>query len=198
MGVLAALRELAKKLPVISEGFASEFMDAFDELLHRIKKETGMSFVSGQVFVFGAGFLGEFDFEFVEGGRKLGITGSEDLDGEKAGVAGRADADGGDGHAGRHLDDGKERVEAFEGFAFNRHADDGQGGECRADTGQMGCAACAGNDDFEAVFGRGADVGFEAVRVAMGGNDFGFAGDTEFSEGVSGQFHGGPVGIAAH
>ncbi len=37
VGVLPGLRELAKKFPVISELFVPEFMDAFDELLHRIK-----------------------------------------------------------------------------------------------------------------------------------------------------------------
>lgn len=96
--ILADLRELAKELPIISELVVAEFMDAFDELLHL--------FLS-QIFVFGAGFLGEFDFKFLERSFKFFVSNGEDLDGEEAGVSGRTDADCGDGDARGHLDNGK-------------------------------------------------------------------------------------------
>ena len=45
---------------------------------------------------------------------------------------------------------------------------------------------------------RAGNVFFQAMRIAMRGNDFGFAGDAEFLQRIGGGFHGGPVGIAAH
>ena len=43
----------------------------------------------------------------------------------------------------------------------------------------MGRAAGAGDDDAQAAFDGAGDIFLQPVRVAMGGNDLGFAGDAK-------------------
>src|SRR5438445_720057 len=82
----------------------------------------------------------------------------EDLDGEEGRVHGAVDRNGGDGHAGRHLDRGVEGVDAVEGAAAHRHADDRQRRARRADAGEVGCHAGRREDHAEPVVASaGAD-----------------------------------------
>ena len=62
----------------------------------------------------------------------------------------------------------------------------------------MGRAARAGDDDFQTARARAADIFFQAVRIAVGGNHLGLRTDAEFRQGLGGGFHHRPVGIAAH
>ena len=123
VGLLALLRQLAEKVQVMAELVGAELVDAFDKSLHRKLLREG--------FVFRARFGGEFLLERRKRLWQTLVADREDLHREQTGIARRADADRGHRHAGRHLHDGQQRVETFERFAFNRHADDRQRAERR-------------------------------------------------------------------
>ena len=83
-------------------------------------------------------------------------------------------------------------------LGFHRHAEDGQRGHGGGHAGQVGGAACAGDDHLEALRLGVLGEGDEPVRGAVGGDDAGIVGDAERVEGLGGMAHGGPVGLAAH
>ena len=63
------------------------------------------------------------------------------------GRAGLADGERSDGNAGRHLDDGKQRILARQRLRFDRHAEHRQRGHRRGHAGKVGRTAGAGDDD---------------------------------------------------
>jgi len=154
--------------------------------------------LSREGFIFRARFGRELLLEFDEGGLETGIAGSQDLDGQNAGVAGAIDGHGGHRNTGRHLDDRQEGVKAIKGFSEDGDADDGEGGERGGDARQMGGAAGAGDNHAQTAADGGLDIFFQAVRIAVGGNNARFAANAEFGQGIGGGFHDGPVRIAAH
>ena len=96
------------------------------------------------------------------------------------------------------MDDRQQGVQAFERFAFNRHADYRQRRVAGNHAGQMCSAAGSGDDDSDASAFGGLGVARHFVGSAMGGDDFRFEGHGEFAADFGRGLHGGPVGIAAH
>src|ERR1700677_1492103 len=90
---------------------------------HNRSRRKAMRFIasgtSAETAVFGTGLAGHAGFEFENLRLQTGIVSSENFYGEQAGVAAIADGDGGDGDASGHLDDGKQGIEASEGFRLN-------------------------------------------------------------------------------
>jgi hypothetical protein len=60
--------------------------------------------------------------------------------------AGFPDGKGGDGYAGRHLNNGEERIEPLQGAAFHRHTENGESGLSGDHAGQVGGSSSTGND----------------------------------------------------
>ena len=85
------------------------------------------------------------------------------------------DGDRGHRHARRHLHHGQQRIQPVRGFAQNRHADDRQRRERRRDARQMRRAARAADEDFHAARRCAGNIFFQPARIAVRGNDFGFA-----------------------
>ena len=102
------------------------------------------------------------------------------------------------GDAGRHLRGRQERVEALQGRALHRNAEDGQERVRRGDPRQMGGAAGRGDDDLDAPAGcRGDVVGGLAGR-AVSGENAALVGDLEMVEHLGRVPHGVPVGLRPH
>ena len=83
-----------------------------------------------------------------------GIFIPEDRAGKKCGIdsAGLIERKGADRDAGGHLDDGKKRLESFQGLCFHGNAEDREGRLGGGHTGQMCSAARAGDNHLEAPF----------------------------------------------
>ena len=80
--------------------------------------------------------------------RVAGYFSCQDRGRQQGGIArpGLADGQRGHRHAGRHLHDGQQRIDAVEHFRFHRHAQHRQGGLGGRHAGQVRGAAGAGND----------------------------------------------------
>jgi len=111
---------------------------------------------------------------------------------------GPADGHGAHRHAGRHLHDGEQRIEALERFGLDGDAEDRQRRLGRGHAGQMRGAAGAGNNDFQAALLRGARVFEQQVRRPMSGNDPGFIRNAQVFEGLGGVGKRFPVGPRTH
>lgn len=109
-----------------------------------------------------------------------------------------SDGESGHGHAGGHLGNREERIEAAEGFTFYGDAEDGQGGEGGGHTGEMGGATGGGDEEAKAAFFGGAGVGEEAKGGTMSAENANFGGDTGATEESLGGLEGGPIGPATH
>src|SRR5712691_1234991 len=92
------------------------------------------------------------------GGEERGVDGTGSTDGE------RADRD-----ATGHLRDGEERVEAFEGFRFDRNTEDGENGLRSGHEWEVSGTTRAGDDDFNAAFFGGSGIFEEQIGSAVGG-----------------------------
>ena len=105
----------------------------------------------------------------------------EDLCCEECGVdgAGFTDGERADGDAGGHLDDGEERVGAFEGFGFDGYAQDWERGFGCAHAREVCRPARAGDDDLQAAVYGGLGVSEEEVGCSVSADDGCFAGDAE-------------------
>ena len=79
-------------------------------------------------------------------GRQVGVGDGQHLHDEQRGVHRAVDRDGGDRDALRHLHGGVERVDAVEGAARQRHADDRQRGVGGDDAGEVGGHAGAADE----------------------------------------------------
>src|SRR6266446_334914 len=113
-----------------------------------------------------------------------GVFCAKDSGGEERGVdrAGSADGKRADRDAAGHLRDGEERVQAFEGFRFDRDAEDGENGFRGGHAGKMSSAARAGDDDFDAALFGGPGIFEEQIGGAVGGDDARFMWNMERSE----------------
>lgn len=141
-----------------------------------------------------------FGTELSNGFPDGGVFCAKDGGGEERGVDGAGSADGecADRDAAGHLRDGEERVQAFEGFRFDRDAEDRENGFRSGHAGKMSGAARAGNDDFDAALFGGPSVFEKQIGRAVGGDDPGFMWNMEFGERLGGKFHGFPVGAGTH
>src|SRR3981189_2685181 len=80
------------------------------------------------------------------------------------------------------------------GLRLDRDAENGENGFRGGHAGKVSSAARAGNDDFDAALFGGSRIFKEQIGGAVGGDDAGFMGNTEFAERFGGKFHGVPVG----
>jgi hypothetical protein len=78
------------------------------------------------------------------------------------------------GHAARHLGDGKEGIQAFERFGFDRHSQDGQGGFGRGHARQVRRPSGSRDNHFDPAFGRRPGILKEQVRRPVCGDDLSF------------------------
>ena len=126
--------------------------------------------------------------------------GGEDRDGEERRVdrAGLPDGEGRDGHAAGHLHDRQQRIEAFQGGALDRHAEDRQRRVGGGHAGQVRGAARARDQDLQAPARRGRGVLGHPARGAVGRDDPALVGDAELDQRFRGVPHGLPVRLAAH
>ena len=106
----------------------------------------------------------------------------------------------GDRHAGRHLHDREDRVEAARGAepARQRHADHGQVGVRRGDARERGGQAGAGDDHAQPAHARVAAVVGDGVGVAVRGHDADLERDARLLEHRARLLHLGHVGLRAH
>lgn len=143
---------------------------------------------------------GLFGTEFSNGFPDGGVFCAKDGGGEKRGVdsAGSADGERAYRDAAGHLGDREERVQAFEGFGFDRDAENGENGFRSGHAGKMGRAACAGDDDFDAAHFGGPSVFKEQIGGTVGGYDAGFMWNMQLGERLGGELHGVPVGAGTH
>ena len=140
---------------------------------------------------------------FAEGAEffaQLGARVGEDRDGEQSGVdrAGFADGERGHGNSGGHLHDREQRIHAFQRLAFDGNAEHRQNRVRGGHAGQMGRAARAGDDDFEAALGCSGSVFGQQLRRAMRGDDALLMRHAELGEHFARMAHGFPIGLAAH
>src|ERR1700722_1591972 len=131
-----------------------------------------------------------------EGGRSA----AEYLRGEDRRVARVIQAHARDGHAGGHLHDREDRVEAAGGAQATRqrHADHGQVGVGCDGARQRGGDAGAGDDHAQAAHVRVLRVFGHNVRFAMGGHDANLMHDAPLLELVRGLLHRLHVALGAH
>ena len=124
----------------------------------------------------------------------------EDPGGEHGGVPRVVDADAGDRHAGRHLGDREQRVEAARDRrpARQRHADHRQVAVRGDDAGQRGRQAGAGDDHPQAAHPRVAGVVGDRVRLAVGRHDPDLAADAALGQLLLGGLHRRHVALRAH
>ena len=145
------------------------------------------------------GVGGLFLAEGLEAGAQGRIVKRQDGGGEQGGVfcAGVADTERAYRNAPRHLDDGEQGVEPAE-FAEDGDAKHGEKGVGGDDTGEMGSATRARDNDLNAERGRLTGKLGGQIRGAMGGEDAGLMGNAELCEHAGGFAHGFPIGLAAH
>jgi hypothetical protein len=108
--------------------------------------------------------------------------------GQQRGVdrAGLADGQRTDGHAGRHLDDGQQAVEAAESGGLHRHGEDRKRRQRRRHARQMRRPSGAGDDHLVAGALRAAGEGIQPLGRAVGRDDPRLMADLELVEGLGG------------
>ncbi len=126
------------------------------------------------------------------------IGGGQDLHGQQARVRRVVDRDRGDRHAGRHLRNRQQRVDAVQHRGCDGHADHRQGRDGGDHAGQVRGAASAGDDHRESARSRVFRVVEHPARCAVRGDDRHFVGDAELREHVGRRLHHGQIGVAAH
>ena len=121
------------------------------------------------------------------GGKQRGVDRARLADGQRS-----------DRNAGRHLDDGKQRILPGQGLRFDRHAENRQRGQRRGHARQMRGTPGARDDDLEArrLCAPGEIV--EPFGRAVGGDDALVMRHAERIERLGGMAHRRPVGLAAH
>ena len=112
--------------------------------------------------------------------------------------AGLADRERADRHAGRHLHDGVERIDARHRLGLDRNAEHRERGHGGGHAGEVGGAARAGDDDLVPGSLRAARERIEPVRRAVRRDDALVIGHAERVQRLGGVPHGRPVGLAAH
>jgi len=103
-----------------------------------------------------------------------------------------------DGDTGRHLDDGKQRIDSVERLGLHGNSHDGKGGHGGDHAWEVGGAAGASDDDLQATTTGGQGIILELKRRAVSAHDLGLKGDTQLLERVGGVDHRLPVGLRTH
>ena len=122
----------------------------------------------------------------------------QDAHREQPRVARVADRDRRDRHAGRHLDDRQQRVEAVEVLEGDGYADHRQRRHRGEHPGQVGRSPGAGDDHPEPATRRLLAVGQHLLRHPVRRDDVGLERHVELLQRLRGSLHHRPVGVGAH
>ena len=112
--------------------------------------------------------------------------------------AGLADRERANRHAGRHLHDGVERIDALERLRFDRHPEHRQRRHGSRHAGQVCGPSGAGDDHFDAGRFGALGEGIEPLRRAVRRDDMRIIIDVERIQRLGGMAERRPVRLAPH
>ena len=131
---------------------------------------------------------------------QIGARICKDRDSEKRSVFCTSLTDGkrSDRHAGGHLSDREQRIEAFQGFAFNWDTEHRYNRLRRTHSRQMGRTAGTGDDDLDTATLGGLSKFKQQIGRSMSRNDLCLVCHAELGQRLRSDLHRRPIGPAAH